>query len=464
MPDLRLQGTLQAFRDVFASRALRRLELALAGSVIGDWAFAMALAVYAYEAGGATAVGLLALARWTAAGIAAPFLAVLADRYRRRTVMIVADAIRLVAIGVAAAGRLGRRQLADRLRARAILTVVVSTAFQPAQTAMLPSLTSTPDQLTAANVVTSTIDSVGIFLGPALAGLALASTGTGWVMAFDAVTFAWSMLLLSGIPAGDPPVSEDADESFAEEALGGFRAVADDAGLRLMMGLFGAQTLVCGALNVLIVVMALDLLDLGKGGVGSLNAAVGVGGLPAAWSPPCWSAGAGWPATSRLGLVAWGVPIVLIASFTNAAIRVCHARDRRRGQRAGRRGRPDAVAAGGPRPGAGARVRGSGDGVRADNGLGGALAPLLINLVGVHGALVGIGALLPVLAGVTWPMLARLDRRRPSRCGWRCFARCRSCRRCRRARLSESTAGWSWCGQWRARRCSHRAMPATASI
>jgi hypothetical protein len=46
-------------------------------------------------------------------------------------------------------------------------------------------------------------------------------------------------------------------------------------------------------------------------------------------------------------------------------------------------------------------------------GVGGALAPLLINLVGVRGALVGTGALLPLLAGVTWPMLARFDQAAP---------------------------------------------------
>ena len=45
------------------------------------------------------------------------------------------------------------------------------------------------------------------------------------------------------------------------------------------MGLFGAQVFVSGAISVLIVVMALQLLDMGQSGVGLLNAAVGVGGV-----------------------------------------------------------------------------------------------------------------------------------------------------------------------------------------
>ena len=92
----RLTDSTRAFREAFASKGLRRLQLALAGSVIGDWAFSIALSVYAYDAGGAKAVGLLALARWTLAAFAAPFLSLLADRYRRRSVMLASDSIRLV--------------------------------------------------------------------------------------------------------------------------------------------------------------------------------------------------------------------------------------------------------------------------------------------------------------------------------------------------------------------------------
>ena len=101
----RLTDSTRAFREAFASKGLRRLQLALAGSVIGDWAFSIALSVYAYDAGGAKAVGLLALVRWTLAAFAAPFLSLLADRYRRRSVMLASDSIRLLAT----ARRGGRR-------------------------------------------------------------------------------------------------------------------------------------------------------------------------------------------------------------------------------------------------------------------------------------------------------------------------------------------------------------------
>src|SRR5438876_175262 len=80
-----------------------------------------------------------------------------------------------------------------------------------------PALTSSPEQLTAANVVTSTIESVGTFLGPALGGLMLVWAGTGWVMAIDSLTFAWSLAMLSGIPRGERPIRPEQSEGFLAE-------------------------------------------------------------------------------------------------------------------------------------------------------------------------------------------------------------------------------------------------------
>ena len=55
--------------DVFRNRDLRRLQLAWIGSIIGNWAYLVALVVYAYDQGGPTAVGIV--------GVAAAVMAVL---------------------------------------------------------------------------------------------------------------------------------------------------------------------------------------------------------------------------------------------------------------------------------------------------------------------------------------------------------------------------------------------------
>src|SRR5690348_5888025 len=50
-----LRETSHSFRAVFANPQLRKLQLAFAGSITGEWGFLVALAVYADDQGGATA-------------------------------------------------------------------------------------------------------------------------------------------------------------------------------------------------------------------------------------------------------------------------------------------------------------------------------------------------------------------------------------------------------------------------
>ena len=91
---VRISDSTRAFGQVFANPDLRRLQLAWAGSLIGNWSYFIALAIYAYDAGGAAAVGVVSVIRMIPAAIASPFLAGLADRYERKLVMIATDVVR----------------------------------------------------------------------------------------------------------------------------------------------------------------------------------------------------------------------------------------------------------------------------------------------------------------------------------------------------------------------------------
>src|SRR5438094_3446004 len=274
----RLRESLRAFAAVFANEDLRRLELAWSASVLGQWGYEVALAVFAYRAGGAAAVGVVALIRLLPAAIVAPFAALLGDRFRRRRIMVAADLARAAAMGCAAAAVYAGAPAAV-VYALAVVGALTGTAFAPAQSALLPSLARTPAELTAANATSTTLESVGFFVGPALGGLLLTFTSVGAVFAATAALFLWSALVLSRIGAdsqGDPSTEVD---SIGREALAGFRAIVGERRLRLVVGLYGAQTLVAGIMRVLVVVTALRILDLGPSGVGFLNSADGVGAL-----------------------------------------------------------------------------------------------------------------------------------------------------------------------------------------
>src|SRR4051812_50013187 len=81
---------------------LRRLELAWGGFYVGDWAFVVALSVYAYHHGGALAVGVVGLVRMLPAAFAVPFTSVLTDRFPRHRLLTLVHAARAVTVAVGA--------------------------------------------------------------------------------------------------------------------------------------------------------------------------------------------------------------------------------------------------------------------------------------------------------------------------------------------------------------------------
>jgi MFS family permease len=314
----RLGAPLRPYGAVFANKSLRQLELAWAGSIFGQWAYEVALAVFTYRAGGAAAVGLVSLMRLLPAGIAAPFAAALGDRFQRVHIMIAADLARVAAMASAAAVAFAGGP-AEGVYALASVAAITGTAFQPAQSALLPALARTPEELTAANLTSTTLESVGFFAGPAFGGLLLAATSAGVVFATTAFMFLWSALMISRLRVGEDRGHGAVAHGILRETLTGFREVVTERGLRLVVGLYGAQTLVAGIMRVLLVVTALRLLDLGASGVGFLNAAVGVGALVGILIVAARIGRTGLAAEFGLGILLWGVPLVLLGAWPNVA-------------------------------------------------------------------------------------------------------------------------------------------------
>ena len=407
-PRRRLGESLRAFAAVFANGDLRRLELAWSGSIIGQWGYEVALAVFAYRAGGATAVGLVGLVRLLPAAFVAPFAALLGDRFPRRRVMVAADLVRACAMGGAAAAVFAGAPAAV-VYALAVLTALTSTAFQPAQAALLPSLARSPEELTAANATSTTLESVGFFVGPALGGVLLAVTSVGAVFSMTAGLFLWSALVLERIGAESRGAARVEAESIAREAVAGFRAIALEGRLRLLVGLYGAQTLAAGMLRVLLVVTALQILDLGPSGVGFLNSAVGVGALGGMLAVLAVIGTRRLAGAFQLGILLWGASLALLGAWPSVAtalllfgvLGVGNTMVDVAGLTLVQRTAPEEMRA---------RVFGVLESVfLATIGIGAILAPLLADAFGARGALVAAGGGLCVLVLPFWLPLRRLD-------------------------------------------------------
>src|ERR671930_725842 len=177
---------------------LRRVQLAWGASITAEWAHFVALGVFAYQAGGTSAVGVAGLVRMLPAAIVAPFAASLGDRFRRERFLVAISLVGSAALGGSAAAFFVGRSEAIIFGLAAVVGVT-STLFRPALQAILPSLARTPEELIAANGSSSTIESLGTLAGPLLAGVLVSLASPGAVFGAAAGAQLLAAALLAGL-------------------------------------------------------------------------------------------------------------------------------------------------------------------------------------------------------------------------------------------------------------------------
>src|SRR3954470_8490014 len=129
-------------RAALATPLLRTIQGSWCAASVGGWALFVALSVYAFDRGGAAAVGLAAVARMVPAGLAAPLAGVLVDRRPRRDVLVAVCAGRAVLLALMGLAVSAEAPLAPVVVLAALVTVLMA-AHRPAQAALLPSLADT---------------------------------------------------------------------------------------------------------------------------------------------------------------------------------------------------------------------------------------------------------------------------------------------------------------------------------
>jgi MFS family permease len=312
-----LTSRFSTLTEVFRNPQLCRLELAWGGYYLGEWTHFIALSIYAYNTGGTTAVGVLGFIRMGAAAAALPFGGMLTDRYPRQRVLLgiyLARAVCLGGIGLAL------QQSSPRavVFALAALASVAVAPVRPATMALVPLLARTPTELVATNVASSTLEGTGTFAGPVIGGVLAGTAGIDIAVWVGAGIYLCSALLAGGIRReGEVAARPRTQESALAELLHGARTLARESQPRLLVLLAAAQSFTRGLLNVLLVVVALKLLNVGDSGLGWLNAALGAGGLIGGLTTVGLVGKRRLAGPFGFSLVLWGAPIALIAAWTH---------------------------------------------------------------------------------------------------------------------------------------------------
>lgn len=270
----------RAFRSLAANRALLRVLAGYELFVLTEYSVWIAMLVYAYSRGGATVAGLVAVAQMVPAAIVAPMVAPVADR--RSPVILLAGGYLVQAAAMAATAAVVMAGAPLAAYAAAVVAATAMTTTRPAQAALIPSVAATPDQLTAANVVVGWLEAAGTAAAGLLVGVLISVTAVGSVFVVCAGLAVVAALLVARLRVAPLTSEQDGAPALLAGVAESLRLAVRRPRLRLMLALLTAEAVVLGALDLLIVIVAINVLGRTEAWAGYLNFACGAGAVLAA--------------------------------------------------------------------------------------------------------------------------------------------------------------------------------------
>lgn len=268
------------FATAARNRSLLRVGAAFAafnGAEVGAW---IALLLFAYEDGGVAAASAIALVQLIPGALLAPWLGSLGDRWRPGRVLLAGYLALAASIGAVAAivALDGPSWTVFALAPIVNLAVCVP---RPAQAALLPSVVRSAEELTAANAGQGSLENASMLIAPLYLAVLLSLGGTGLALAGMALLALVAALAVSSLP-GPPPFQTSESDAVVHQGartLWSLRAVSANPATRVLLLALGGQFLLLGAVDLLAVILAVEVLETGEAGAGYLTAAVGTGGL-----------------------------------------------------------------------------------------------------------------------------------------------------------------------------------------
>ena len=310
----RLLAATAAMRAVMHNGDIGRLEVGWLLANAATYSFLVVTLVVAYGIGGAFAAAMLGAVRYVPPAVISPFAGIPAARWRIDRLLLGVDVARatcmVLAVGIVAA---------HAPLWLLFVIVAVEAAFggltRPLTMSLLPWLARSPGELVASNITSSAAEGLGTLVGPAIAGLLLATSGPSGAAVATA-----GLMLLAAVAVASIRVATirtSAPSAPRQGMAAGIRVFVSVPAIRLVLASFWLQSLVRGLLTVLLVVAAIERLGMGEPGVGSLQAAVGAGGFVGAIVALGLTDRAQFGPPFALSLALWGLPIAAIGIVTS---------------------------------------------------------------------------------------------------------------------------------------------------
>ena len=405
-PSSPVRAAARSLASVLRNPDIRALELSWTVGVGVDWALLVVALVVAYDTGGALAVGLVSLTRM----LPATAINILVDTSampRPERALVIVNLVRAAGAAVIAGAVLIDQPL---LVFGALAVASAAGALvRPTTLALLPAVAVRPEDLVSANTAGALGESLGTFLGPLFAGIAVARSGPAPAAALAAAAGVIAAVIVLRVSVAAAARVAPGDRARGLPLLAGIRELVRRRPAGVVMASFAVQVTVRGALTTFIAILAIEVLGMGDAGVGLLGAAIGAGGIVGAVVAVGFGAGGRLAGMFAAALIAWGAPLILIGvapspivalvalgvvGIGNALLDVSGLTLLQRGTSNAARGAVFAVL----------EVMAS-----LAISIGALVASGLVTLVGIEAALVLTGILLPITAVAGRPWVRRLD-------------------------------------------------------
>jgi len=273
-------GFVRTFSSIRRHRNYRLFFYGQVVSVAGTWMQNVALAwLILALTHSAVAVGVLAAARFGPYMLFGLFGGVLADRLDNRRAVMGTQAVQLVAAAVLAGLTLAGAITEWQVYALAVVAGFAQIVDTPSRQSLTYQLVGR-DELANAVALNSTLFNIGRIAGPAIAGVVIATVGSGWCFALNAVSF---LAVLGALAAMNPAELFSLDRRerprLVEGLREGGRYVLQNPSVLAVVGMITVFSIFCFNLNVLLPVLTKQTLDSGPQTFGIISAAFGAGAL-----------------------------------------------------------------------------------------------------------------------------------------------------------------------------------------
>lgn len=204
-------------------------------SLVGNWMQRIAVGWLAWEMTGSPLwLGIIAFADLFPAVVIGPIGGAIADRHNRLRLMQITQGLACVQAVTLFAMTVSGQVDIYYLVSLSLFLGVVTALNQPARLALIPSLIE-PRNLNSAIGINSVIFNLARFIGPAIAGVFIASGYLSWVFAVNALSFTFFLIILLRLQLTIPATPPRKRKRFITDLMDGIAYATRDKNISVLL-------------------------------------------------------------------------------------------------------------------------------------------------------------------------------------------------------------------------------------